>query len=306
MIILRDSTPILPEHRGAVMALGNFDGLHLGHQAVIGKTVSLAAQLKKPAAIMTFEPHPYRLFRPEAPISRLLPFAEKARRLEGLGIDFIRVVHFTRAFSRTTAQHFIAAILHEQLQLSHVITGENFIFGHNREGHIDLLRENAAQFGIGATACPALFVGGERCSSTRVRTLLAEGNVREAASLLGRPHSITSRVRAGDQRGRTLGFPTANIWPGEIFMPGKGVYAVKGIIQGKTVNGVANLGTRPTFNGERLQLEVHFFDWNETIYGEKVEIAFIDRIRDEMKFSGAEALVKQIAEDSVKAKAILR
>jgi riboflavin kinase/FMN adenylyltransferase len=222
-----------------------------------------------------------------------------------MGIDFMRVVHFTRKFSRTTAAEFVRGILHDQLQVSHVITGEDFIFGHNREGNVAFLREQAVEYGFGVTACPSLLVGNERCSSTRIRTLLANGDVKEAAQLLGRPYSIISHVRSGDQRGRTLGFPTANIWPARVFTPLNGVYAVRANIHGAWVNGVANLGTRPTFNGQRLQLEVHLFDFNETIYGERMEVTFVDRIRDEKKFDGIEALTKQIAEDSMKAKIIL-
>jgi riboflavin kinase/FMN adenylyltransferase len=288
-----------------VVALGNFDGLHLGHGAIIGTMLQRAQAEKKPSAVLTFEPHPRRVLRPDAPVFTLLPFHEKARRLRETGVDMLRVVRFTPAFAQTSAEAFVTGLLHGALGVSHVVTGEDFVFGHKRGGDADFLRHMSAKLGFGYTACPQVEVSGERSSSTRIRALLAGGDMREAALLLGRPYSITGRVREGDKRGRLLGFPTLNILPAGIFTPATGVYAVRAKIGAMRVDGVANLGTRPTFKGTRLQLEVHLFDWKHDIYGERVEIAFIERIREEKKFDGLEALKKQIAEDSARARSIL-
>jgi len=287
------------------MALGNFDGMHRGHQAVIGKAVSLARQTGKPASLLTFEPHPRRVFRPELETLRILSFQEKARRIATMGVDFIRIVHFTKQFSTTSADQFITRILLDSLHISHVVTGEDFIFGHNRQGNVAYLQEMGKRLGFGVTACAPVLEGRERCSSTRIRTLLNEGNVKEAAKLLGSPYSLINRVIEGDKRGRTIGFPTANMLPGDIFTPAKGVYAVRAEMRGQIMDGVANLGVRPTFGGERLQLEVHLFDWQENIYGERVRILFIERLRDEKKFSGVEALKAQIEADVAQARRIL-
>lgn len=305
MFILRDSSSIPEQCFGAVAAIGNFDGIHLGHRAVIGKAVVLARQTGKPAAVITFEPHPRRVFRPELPTLRIISFAEKALLMKECGVDFMRVIRFTRDFAQTTAEQFVKDVLLGQLQLSHVVTGDDFIFGHNREGSVDYLRKMAAQQGFGYAVCPQVEVKQERCSSTRIRTLLTEGRVEEVSALLGRPYSILGIVQDGDKRGRQLGFPTANIRPGRLFTPENGVYAVQARIRGKLVDGVANLGIRPTFGGSRLKLEVHLFDWQEEIYGEHMETFFIGQIRKEQKFDGIEALKKQIAEDCGRAKIML-
>ncbi|HEU5048036.1 MAG TPA: bifunctional riboflavin kinase/FAD synthetase [Rickettsiales bacterium] len=305
MLILRDTSKIPQQYLGAVAAIGNFDGIHLGHREVIGRAVALARESGKVAIVLTFEPHPRRVFRPELPTLRIIPFVEKAHLLKECGVDAMRVIRFTREFAQTTAEQFVRNILLGQLQLSHVVTGDDFIFGHNREGNIDYLKKMAAEEGFGYTVCPQVSVGSDRCSSTRIRALLAEGRVEEASSLLGRPYSITGIVRDGDKRGRQLGFPTANIRPGRIFTPENGVYAIRARIGGRLVDGVANLGVRPTFGENRLQLEVHLFDWEEEIYGEHMETYFIGQIRNERKFDGIEALKKQITDDCGQARIML-
>jgi riboflavin kinase / FMN adenylyltransferase len=332
MRIVRDSSAIPSSCTGSVLALGNFDGLHLGHRAIVQKTLALARAAGKPAGVMTFEPHPRRVFRPELPPLRIFPFREKARLLGGLGVDFIRVVRFTRAFSETSAEQFITRILHEQMQVSHVVTGDDFTFGHNRTGNAAYLRDMAGKLGFGAIACAPVLQGGERCSSTRIRSVLSEGNMQEVAVLLGCPYSITGRVQEGDKRGRTIGFPTANIVPSRIFLPASGVYAVRVSLchshesgnlgqdprfrggdklnvdkrfKPQIINGVANLGRRPTFAGTEMRLEVHMFDFAGDLYGQRLCVQLIDRIRGEQKFDGVAALKKQIAEDCVRAREIL-
>jgi len=305
LLIIRDKSPLPPNLRGSAIALGNFAGLHLGHQSVIQKTIEHARELGKPAAILTFEPHPRRIFKPELPPLRIISFSEKIRILKELGIDFMRVIRFTREFSTTTAEAFIRNILVGELGASHVVTGDDFVFGYKRTGNAEYLQKMAHELDFGYTACPPLLVGGERCSSTRVREALSQGNMALTEMLLGRPYNITGIVREGDKRGRQLGFPTANILPGRIFTPAIGVYAIRAKVLRQQLNGVANFGVRPTFNGARLQLEVHLFDWNQDIYGEHMEVNFVEFIRPEKKFDGIEALKKQIAEDSEKAKNLL-
>jgi len=305
MLILRDKSLLPPECSGSVIALGNFDGLHLGHMQVIQAAIAQAKKTGKPSALLTFEPHPRRVFRPDLPPMRIMSLAEKGRILREMGVDFTRVIRFTRAFSQTTAEQFVKDILVKQLRISHLVTGDNFIFGHNRGGNAEYLEKMAKSEGFGYTKCPQFMIGGERCSSTRVRDLMQQGKVEEVATLLGRPYRITAIVRGGDKRGRTLGFPTANLLPGRIFTPANGVYAVRAIIRGEQVNGVANLGVRPTFDGKRLQLEVHLFDWNQDIYSEHMEVVFVKQLRGEKKFDGIDALKAQIAKDCETAQAIL-
>ena len=305
MLILRDSSHIAKENLGAVIALGNFDGLHLGHQSVIGKTVALAKQSSKPAAILTFEPHPRRVFKPSLPPLRIIPFTEKAHRVKEMGIDFMRVIRFTNEFAKNSAEEFIKNIVCKQLQASHIVTGDDFVFGNNREGNSSSLREMATKYGFSYTECPPVLIDKERCSSTRIRSLLAAGNVEEIEALLGRPYSITSIVQEGDKRGRQLGFPTANLLIGRRFTPATGVYAIKAIIDKKILNGVANLGTRPTFNGDRLQLEAHLFDWQQDIYGKHIEVILMKYLRQEQKFSDIDEIKVQISKDCELAKNIL-
>ncbi len=305
MIVLRDSSSFPPTYRNAVLALGNFDGLHLGHRAVIGKAATLARETGKPLGIMTFEPHPRRIFQPHLPPLRILPLREKLRELAAMEVSFLRVIRFTKAFSQTTATDFVTRILHDTLHVSHVVTGDDFVFGHNREGTTAILGAMAAKLGFAATACAQLDIGGERCSSTRIREALMLGNVELAARLLGRPYSISGHVREGDKRGRTIGFPTANILPAPIFLPRFGVYAVRTQVNGRPVTGVANLGLRPTFGGTRVRLETHLFDWQGDIYGQRLNIELAHFLRSEQRFDGIEALKTQIVEDSRKARGML-
>lgn len=306
MLIVRDKSSLFTEFLGSVVALGNFDGLHLGHQSVISAALGIARQSGKPVSVLTFEPNPRRVFRPDLPILRIVPFSEKARLLKNMGVSAMRVIHFTKAFAQTTAEEFIDKILIDELKVSHVVTGDNFIFGHNRQGTVSFLQKQAATKNFGYSICPQVMVGIERCSSTRIRSLLTDGKVDDVSTILGRSYSITGIVRAGDKRGRTLGFPTVNIRPGRLFVPANGVYAVHVKVRGMLIKGVANLGIRPTFNEDnRLLLEVHLFDWDKEIYGEHIEVIFKKYIRPEMKFDGLEALKIQIADDCAAAKSIL-
>jgi riboflavin kinase/FMN adenylyltransferase len=304
MIVLRDSSPIPPAARGAVVALGNFDGLHLGHTAVIGKALGVARAAKAPAMVMTFEPHPRQVFMLSPPLN-ILPLSEKLHGLAAMGVDYLRILRFTRDFSQTRAEVFVEGILHKGLSISHVVTGEDFTFGRNRGGNVAFLHDIADKLGFAATVCPPVSVAGGRCSSTRIREHLSRGEMVQAGMLLGRPYVIPGRVREGDKRGRGLGFPTANILPAPRFLPAYGIYAVKVRLKGQQVKGVANLGIRPNYPLKRPLLEVHLFDWQESIYGEHIEVEPVHYLRPEQKFADEEGLKRQMEQDALKAKRFL-
>lgn len=306
MLLLRDSSPIPLECLGSVLALGNFDGLHAGHVSVIGTALALARYADRPMGVMTFEPHPRRVFNPSLPTLRILPFSEKLRLLRAMGVDFVRVVRFTRKFAQTAAPEFIVRDLHEALEVAHVVTGDDFLFGNNREGSSAMLHAMALALGFAATACPQVDVDGERCSSTRIREDLAEGKVEAAARQLGRPYRFAGHVQQGDKRGRALGFATANLFLPPVFLPAFGIYAARATVRGKPVDGVANLGVSPTFGHTRPRLEMHLFDWSGDIYGERIEVELMRFIRPERKFDAVEALKQQIAQDCEQARALLK
>lgn len=297
MRILRDASSIPETCLGGVWALGNFDGLHHGHRAVIDATSARARGLGAAAGLLTFEPHPRRRFRPDLPTQRLITLQDKCRLLAEWGLDFIRVIRFTDAFSRMSAEGFIAGILQNELRAAHIVTGEDYHFGHARTGDAVMLREAGPAHGFGVTLCPPVLHGGSNCSSTRIRAALVEGNMDEARALLGRPYRISGIVRHGDARGRTLGFPTANLTPARLFLPAFGVYAVRAHLRGQIVSGVANLGLRPTFGGTKPRLEVHLFDWTADIYGKHLSLEFVHFLRSEQRFSGLDELRAQIARD---------
>lgn len=291
---------------GSVMALGNFDGMHRGHQAVIAEARKLAEAQGRPLSIMTFEPHPRRFFVPDSPVLRIVPFSDKARLLREAGVEYLYVARFNRDFSQLPAEAFIRDVLLQGLRVAHVVTGHNFAFGYKRGGDVAYLREQAGKIGFGYTEVGAVAPrGGELVySSTAVREALARGAVDEAADLLGRAYTMRGRVIHGDKRGRSIGFPTANIRPAPLFLPRYGVYAVRLHVGGEVYDSVANLGMRPTVDGSRRLLEVHMLDANKDIYGLPVQAEFIGFIRPEMKFSGLEALTAQIAQDLLAAKAM--
>lgn len=309
MQVFRTWSEVPPALKGGVIALGNFDGLHLGHQAVIGRAVALARQSGVAAAVMTFEPHPRLFFKPDQEPFRLSPFRMKANVIEALGVDYLYVQTFDKEFSERTPENFVSEVLVGGLGLSHIVVGYDYVFGYQRKGNVELLRALAAKYGFGVTAVEKLSDGVERFSSTAIRTLLRDGKPREAARMLGRYWEIEGRVVQGDQRGRQLGFPTANLEYRDYLHPKKGVYAIRaGVDRGaETVwhNGVANFGSRPTFDKTDVLLEAHLFDTNEDLYGKHLRVALVEFIRPEKKFDGLEALKAQIAADSREARQIL-
>ena len=307
------SAALPPPMRGAVAAIGNFDGVHKGHQAVIEHARRLAQACAAPLAVISFEPHPRAIIAPDQPPARLTALRQKIQILQGLNVDCLIVIRFTKALMAHSAEEFIDALLIDRLALRGVVSGPNFYFGHKRGGNPAMLAAHMQSKGRLAAVADPLKLGDEFCSSSRIRSALEAGDVALAEQMLGRPYQIDGMVKPGEQRGRTIGFPTANVHPlagrlarGQTLLPAHGVYAVQALTRaGDALPAVANLGRRPTFDGRTTLLEVHLFDFTGDLYGKRLGIQFIERIRAEQKFSGIDALRGQIAQDSAQAKRIL-
>ncbi len=310
MRLIRHCGELPPDLKGCVVALGNFDGVHKGHQAVILTARRIAAELGAPLAVMSFEPHPRSFFRPDQPPFRLTPFRVKARLIESLGADLLVMQHFDAAFAGLTAEDFVNTVLVTGLGARHVVVGYDYVFGKGRQGTGALLQKmaDAGRFGF-TSVPPEIAPDGDVYSSTRVREFLVAGKPGEAAKLLGHYWEVEGRVEHGDARGRTIGFPTANFALGEYQRPAVGVYAVRaGVDLGGATqwhNGVANFGRRPTFDKTDEVLEVHLLDASLDLYGKHLRVALIDFLRPEMKFSGLAALKAQIEADAQAARDLL-
>ena len=305
MRIIRDFKQCTQAFQGAVVALGNFDGVHLGHQEILSQCVASAKAYHVPAAVMTFEPHPREFFSKQRNRLRLGSFRRKIAIMVGLGIDTLFLVRFNQEFSSMSAESFVDDVLYRQLKVKHVVTGYNFAFGKGRAGDTDYLSLRGHQLGFGYTSCqPVQDSSGNVISSSFIRQLLANGDVRRAAALLGAPYTIEGRVRHGEKRGRTIGFPTANISLSRLFKPRFGVYAVRLRVAGNTsvYEGVANIGIKPTFSGSEALLEVHILGNTLDLYDAHVSVECIDFIRDEQRFESVEALKNQIALDCQRAR----
>jgi riboflavin kinase/FMN adenylyltransferase len=304
MKIYHDWRGLPPEAKGAAIALGNFDGVHLGHAAVV--RAAHAARPSAPLAVLTFEPHPRAFFRPQDPPFRLTLSAERAAALETLGVTLLYELPFDAEFSRITAEQFCADVLHAGLGAAQLACGADFAFGHRRGGDIAFLARRAEALGIGLTTVPPVTDAQGPISSTRIRRLLQEGYPERAAAALGRPHTIRGEVIHGDARGRTIGFPTANMLLGEHLEPARGVYAITARLPGGAeVNGVANIGQRPTVGGTQSRLEANLFDFAGDLYGQELTVALRHFIREERKFESFDALKAQIARDAETARALL-
>ena len=286
-------------HSATVLTIGNFDGVHLGHRALLARLTATAAQVGLPAAVLTFEPHPREFFAPESAPPRLSTLREKLELLADDGVEIAYVCHFNARFAALSADEFIERVLVGALRVRHLIVGDDFRFGARRTGDFALLRDAGAHLGFCVKAMDSVTLEGERASSSAVRDALQDGRLEHAARLLGRPYSIDGRVVRGEQIGRQLGFATANIRIKHERPPLQGVFAVevKGL-PGGPHRGAANLGYRPTAHqASRPLLEVHLFDFSADIYGAHLNVRFLHKLRDEMKFPDFNALKAQIARD---------
>ncbi|WP_031434327.1 bifunctional riboflavin kinase/FAD synthetase [Methylomarinum vadi] len=306
MQLIRGLAHLEPLHRGCVLTIGNFDGLHLGHRAVIEKLASHGEKLGLPAVVLLFEPQPLEYFLGENAPSRLTRLREKVIQFSSLPVDQLLVLGFNRHLANYRAEDFIKDILIDNLNVKYLVVGDDFHFGKARRGNFAMLKEAGEQYGFQVEDTRSLELDGMRISSTLIRDALGEGNLALAAKMLGRDYSVCGRVAHGDKRGRTLGFPTANIEMFRKNTPIVGVYAVTMTgIDGREYAGVANVGTRPTVDGSaKVILETHLFDFNREIYGAYVEVHFKRKIRDEMRFHSLQQLQQQIDHDVRQAKEI--
>jgi riboflavin kinase/FMN adenylyltransferase len=308
MRILRHHRNVPKEAQGAVVALGNFDGVHRGHQALIQRARALAAEGGRPLAVAVFEPYPRDYFRPDAEPFRLTSFRAKARVLAELGVEVLIVLHFDAALATTPAQDFVLDVLVRELAVSHVVVGEDFRFGKGRAGDTTVLAYMGEMEGFGVTVFPPLADGAEaKISSSRIRAALTEGRPREAARLLGHNWSVEGHVRAGDRRGRGIGFPTANLVLEGVIEPAYGVYAVRAFPgEGRSGHdGVANFGVRPTFEVKEPLLEVHLLNFSGDLYGQLLRVELVDYLRPERKFESLDALKSQLEKDRDAARSLL-
>lgn len=302
MELIRGLHNIKPGHRDCVLTIGNFDGVHLGHQAVLAQVKQIAAALELPAVVMVFEPQPLELFKPEAAPARLTRFREKYHWLARLGLDRLLCVNFNADFAGQDPQGFIEQLLLGKLGVRHLIVGDDFCFGKNRAGNYALLQQAAVQFGFGLTSTASLKQDDKRVSSTLIRQALEQNELEQAEQMLGRPFSLMGRVRHGEKVGRQLGFPTANVWLYRNKLPVRGVYAIEALTAHGHFHGVANIGARPTLQGKQEQLEAHFFDFQGDLYGQQIEVLLRHKIRAERKFASLNELQQQIQLDAAAAR----
>jgi riboflavin kinase/FMN adenylyltransferase len=292
--------------RGGIVALGNFDGFHEGHQAVVGRAVELARAQGRSAIVATFDPHPVRHFRPDTPPFRLTTLDQRERLFAEAGADAMLVFHFDGALASLSAREFAQQRLVELIGAGGVVTGADFTFGKGRDGNVAVLGALGAELGFSVDTVLPVAAEGEVVSSSRIRDALREGRPREAAALLTRPFAIEGVVEGGAKLGRELGYPTANIRLGSYLRPRYGVYAVRArLADGRIVDGVANFGIRPMIDPPEELLEPYFFDFSGDLYGQMVEVQLIDFLRDEAKYDDLDTLKAQIARDCEDAKAAL-
>lgn len=306
MRLIRGLSHLEPFENGCVLTIGNFDGLHLGHRAVINKLAARGRDLGLPVVVMIFEPQPLEYFLGKNAPSRLMRLREKVMQFLTLPVDDLLILRFNQYLANWDAEQFVVDILIKKLNVRHLVVGDDFHFGKARRGNFAMLKEKGEAFGFQVEDTGSYQLDGLRISSTLIRDALGVGDLDEAERLLGRCYSVCGRVAHGDQRGRTMGYPTANIRMFRKNTPVVGVYAVTMTgIDGREFEGVANVGTRPTFDGgSKVILETHLFDFDKEIYGRYVEVHFKRKIRDEMRFRSLEELKAQIVKDVADTKKI--
>jgi riboflavin kinase/FMN adenylyltransferase len=297
----------IPENfKGCILALGNFDGFHLGHQAVVGRAVQRAFHERRPAIVATFEPHPVRYFKPDVSPFRLTTLDQRQELFAHAGADAMLVFDFGEKLRETSAEEFVSWLLAGKIGAAGVVTGDDFSFGKGRTGNIETLKTLGGHSGVIAEAVDPVEVDGERVSSGRIRDALIAGDIGRATHLLSRDFTIEGVVQKGDQRGRELGYPTANLSLRDYQRPKYGIYAVRVTLDdGNEYPGVASLGVRPTFEPPLELLEAHLFGFEGDLYGRKIEVALHAYIREEKKFDGIEALIAHMREDEAKARQLL-
>ena len=309
MRIIRDYQFVAPEDRGASVAIGNFDGVHLGHQAVIEIAKAAGKSLSAPLGILTFQPHPRQYFAPEAPSFRLMSAHARSNRLAKLGVERLYELNFNAAMSALSPREFAQLVIADGLGLTHVVVGADFCFGKGRAGNVDDLVAFGKEMGFGVTVAPLLSNAVGEVSSTAIRDALSDGRPRDAATQLGHWHRIEGPVIGGEQRGRELGYPTANMALDGLHLPKLGVYAVlveilEGPFKGE-YHGAASLGVRPMFGENTPNLETFIFDFSGDLYGTKLSIGLVEYLRPELKFDSLDALIHQMAQDCDQARNIL-
>ncbi len=309
MRILRRYHDLDDDARGAAAAIGNFDGVHLGHQAVLDIARAEAARRGAPLGVLTFEPHPRQVFAPDAPPFRLMNADTRAHRLDRLGVERLYEIPFGRDLIALSPRDFAADVIAAGLGLVHVVVGRDFRFGKGRAGGGEDLAAYGEEMGFGVTIADLVRTGGQEISSTRIREALSAGDPGHAAAMLGHLHRVDGPVIAGERRGRTLGYPTANMALEGLHLPRFGVYAVTvDILTGPhagTAKGVASLGVRPMFGENRPNLETHLFDFSGDLYGAELSVGLVEFLRPEERFDGVEALIRQMDADSARARAVL-
>lgn len=284
--------------------IGNFDGVHLGHRAILKSVKDAALAKGLSSCVITFHPHPQKVLR-NIDVPLLMPMRERLRLLEKEGIDAAACYTFTKEIAAMTAREFVTDILVGNLKVRHLIVGPDFSFGNKREGNAGMLRELGAELGFETEVAPPVLVGGEVISSTAIRNLLRAGDMKKAATFLGYRFYIEGRVVEGEKRGRQIGYPTANLDTDWEILPKEGVYATRAVIGGEKRDSITNIGYRPTFGDSKLLIETHIFDFQQIIYGKRISIEFVERIRDEKRFDGIDSLVAQIRNDVLKVKEVL-
>ena len=304
MELIRGLQNIRSKHRGCVATIGNFDGVHLGHQAVLGQLAEKAAELGLPTVLITFEPQPMEYFVPDKVPARLTRFREKILALQRYSVDRVCCLSFNDKLAKLSAEDFIEQVLVEKLGVKYLVVGDDFRFGLNRAGTFETLVEAGKKYGFQVVSMHTFEIDAERVSSTRIRTALEKGDMSSAEKLLGRRYRMSGRVAHGEKLGRELGFPTANIHLHRHASPIQGIFVVEvfGLDQ-EPIQGVASVGTRPTVNETKALLEVFLLDFNQDIYGRHIQVSFLKKLRDEEKFDSLDELIKQIQLDVVKAQA---
>lgn len=302
------NTDELRNFNNAVITIGTFDGVHLGHCTILQQVVSHAKELNGESIVLTFEPHPRKLLFPDQPLRILTPLLEKIDLITQAGINHVFVVPFTKEFAALSAEAYIQEFLVKHLHPKGIVIGYDHQFGHDRAGNINLLQDYENEGGFRVYEIPAKQIEDAAISSTKIRNALTAGHVADAANMLGRYYSLKGTVIAGAKIGRQLGYPTANISPldAEQIVPQNGVYAIQGVIENITYKGMMNIGIRPTVSNElSLHIEAHLFDFSEDIYNKQVEIIFVERLRDEQRFPSLDALKAQLGQDALHAKQVL-